>query len=276
MVLFSWRKLIGLALILMIAFPLGAFAAEKKETGHKKSVSRSSAKNKPQKPYRSSKVCNPSVGNSHKKSVQRSAAKNVQRKVNQSRKVCKPLVGNSHKKSVHHSSAKNIQRKSNRSRTDCKLKAKKPKNLAQFSFAKDPKAKGDRPRKVSKPVDKISPPNSVQYSHVKNVQQKKYKPPQVNKPAKYASSPEQMNPDHGSENDVPSSWSTIDKRVEGKINNQEFCTKLTDNVLAAQTANSPDMIKQGYMTKDYPNKNSGYLDKIIMINTPISVASHNN
>ena len=245
MVLFSWRKLIGLALILMIAFPLGAFAAEKKGTGHKKSVSRSSSKNKPQKRYRSSKVC-------------------------------KPSVGKSHQKSVHHSSAKNVQRKVNRSRTDCKLKAKNPKNLAQFSFAKNPKAKGDRPRKVSKPVDEISPPNSVQYSHAKNVQQKSYRSSQVNKPAGYASSPERMTPDHGSENDVPSSWSTIDKRPEGKSNNQEFCTKLTDNVLAEQTVNSPGIIQQGHITKNYPNNNnSGYLDKIIMINTPVSVASYN-
>jgi hypothetical protein len=44
MVLFSWREFIGLALILMMAFPLVAFAAEKKGTGYKKSVSRSSSK----------------------------------------------------------------------------------------------------------------------------------------------------------------------------------------------------------------------------------------
>jgi hypothetical protein len=244
MVLFNWRKLIGLALIFMVAFPLVAFAAEKKGTGHKKSVSCSSPKNTPPKRYRSPKVCNPSVGISRKKSV-------------------------------HQSSVKNVQRKGNRSRNDCKLKAKNSKNLAQFSFAKNPEAKGDRLRKVSKPVDEISPPNSVQYRHVKNVQQKSYRPSQVNKPAGYASRPERMTPDHGSENDVPPIWSTIDKRPEGKINNQEFCTKLTDNVLAEQTVNSPDIIQQGHITKDYPNNNSGYLDKVIMINTPISVASYN-
>ena len=244
MVLFSWRKFIGLALILMMAFPLVAFAAEKKGTGHKKSVSRSSSKTMPQKRYRSPKVV-------------------------------KPSVGISRKKSVHHSSVKNVQRKGNRSQNDCKLKAKNPKNLAQFSFAKNSKAKGDRPRKVSKPVDEISPPNSVQYSPAKNVQQKNYRPSQVNKPAGYASSPERMTPNHGSENDVPSIWSTIDKRPEGKRNNQEFSTKLTDNVLAEQTVNSPDTIQQGHITKDYSNKNSGYLDKIIMVNTPISVASYN-
>lgn len=243
MVLFNWRKFIGLALSFMIAFPLVAFAAQKKGTGHKKSVSRSSSKNTPQKRYRSPKVC-------------------------------KPSVGISHKKSVHPSSVKNVQRKGNRSRNDCKLKAKNSKNLVQFSSAKNPKAKGDRPRKVSKPVDEISPPNSVQYSHVKNVQQKSYRPSQVNKPAGYASRPERMTPDHGSENDVPSIWSTRDKQPEGKINNQEFGTKLTDNVLAEQTVNSPERTQQDHITKDYSN-NSGYLDKIIMVNTPISVASYN-
>jgi len=244
MVLFNWRKFIGLALILMMAFPLAAFAAEKKGTGRKKSVSRSSSKTIPQKRYRSPKVVKPSVGISRKKSVQ-------------------------------HSSVKNVQRKGNQSRTASKLKAKNPKNIAQFRLAKNPQAKGDRPQKVSKPVDEISPPNPTQYSHVKNVQQKNYPPSRVNKPAGYASRPERMTPDHGSENEVPSIWSTTDKRAEGKINNQEFSTKLTDNVLAEQTVNSPEVIQAGHITKDYPNKNSGYLDKIIMINTPISVTSYN-
>jgi hypothetical protein len=245
MVLFNWRKFIGLALILLMAFPLAAFAAEKKGTGPKKSVSRSSSKTIPQKRYRSPKVV-------------------------------KPSAGISHKKSVHRSSVKNVQRKDNRSRTDRKLKAKNPKNIAQVRLAKNPKAKGDRPRKVTKPVDEISPPNPVQYNHAKNVQPKNYPPSQVNKPAAYASRPERMTPDHGSENNVPSIWSTTDKRPEGKINHQEFSTKLTDNVLAEQTVNSPDIIQAGHITKDYPNKNSGNLDKIIMINTPISVTSYNN
>ena len=244
MVLFNWRKLIGLALILMIAFPLVAFAAEKKGTGHKKSVSRSSSKTMPQKRYRSPKVV-------------------------------KPSGGISHKKSVHHISVTNVQRKGNRSRNDGKLKAKNPKNLAQFSSTKNSKEKSDRPRKVFKPVDEISPPNPVQYSHAKNVQPKNYPPSQVNKPAGYASRPERMTPDHGSENEATSIWSTTDTRPEGQINHQELSTKLTDNVLAEQTVNSPDTIQQGHITKDYSNKNSGYLDKIIMVNTPISVASYN-
>ena len=245
MVLFSWRKLIGLALILMIAFPLVAFGAKKKGTGHKKSVSRSSPKNMPQKRYRSPKVCKPSV------------------------------VRISRKKSVQHSSVKNVQRKGDRSRNACKLKAKNPKVLPHFSSAKNSQAKGDRPRKVSKPVEGISHPNSVHYSSAKNVQQKSYQPTQVNKAVGYASNAEQMTPNHRSENDVPSIWSTVDNNPEGTINNQEFCTKLNDKVLAEQTINSPDMIQQGNIARDYPNKNGGYLDKIIMINTSTSVASYN-
>ena len=244
MVLFNWRKFIGLALILMIAFPLVAFAAEKKGTGHKKSVSRSSSKAMPQKGYRSPKVC-------------------------------KPSVGISHKKSVHHISVTNVQRKGNRSRNDGKLKAKNPKNLAQFSSAKNSKAKGDRPRKVSKPVDEISPPNSVQYSPAKNVQQKSYRPSQVNKPAGYASSPERMTPNHGFGNNVAPIWSTSDKNPEGKINNQEICTSLNNDDLAKQTANSPEIMQQDHIIKGYPYKSGEHLNNIIMITTPMSINSNN-
>ena len=239
MILFNRRKLIGLALILMIAFPSVAFVTEKKGAGHKNSVSRSSAKNMPQKRYRSPKVC-------------------------------KPLMKISHKNSVHHSSVKNVQQKGDRSQNDCKLKAKNPKNLAQFSSNKNYKGKGNRAKEVYKPVDEISPPNLVRYSPIKNSQQKDYRPSQVSRPAGYAPSAERMPPNHGSGNDVAAIWSTIDKNPEDKSNNREFFTHLNNNDLAEQTINSPDITQQDHITKDGPKKNGESLDKIIRITTPIA------
>jgi hypothetical protein len=244
MVLFNRWKFIGLALILMIAFPLIAFAAEKKGTGNKKSIYRSSAKNIHQKNYRSPKVC-------------------------------KPLNRISDKSSVHRSSVKNVPQKGDQSRNVCKLKTKNPKNLAQFSSTKNYKEKSDRPRKVFKPVDEISPPNVVQYSPAKNAQQKNYPPSQISKPAGYASSAERVIPDHGSGNDVATIWSTIDKNPEGKINNQEFCTYLTNNDLAEQTINSPDIKQQDHITKENLKKNGEVLDKIVRITTPIAGGFNN-
>jgi hypothetical protein len=244
MVLFNGRKLIGLALILMIAFPPVAFATEKKGAGHKNSVSRSSAKNMPQKHDRSPKVCKP--------------------------------LKISHKNSVHHSSIKNVQQKGDRSRNDCKLKAKNPKNLAQFSSNKNYKGKGDRPKKVYKPVDEIRSPNLVQYSPTKNSQQKGYRPSLVSKPARYVSSAERMTPDHGSGNDVAAIKSTIGNNSEGKSNNQEFFTILNNNDLAEQTiSNSPDIKQQGHITKDGPEKNGEVLANIIRITTPIADGINN-
>jgi hypothetical protein len=250
MVLFYGRKLIGLALILLIAFPLGAFAAEKKGTDHKKSVSRSSSKNMPQKRYRAAKVS-------------------------------KPSVGISQKKSVHQSSVKNVQQKKVGSRNDAKLKGKNPKKLAQRSSAKNASAKnakekGDRPPKVvPQPVEEISPPSQVRFSPAKKAQQKNHQPSRVSKPAGYASSADRMTPDHGSGNEVAAIWSSSDKNPETKINNQELYTYLNDNDLAEQNVNSSNIKSQGPTIKDYPIKNAEHLDKIIMITTPISISANN-
>ena len=239
MFLFNRWKLIGLALILMIAFPLVAFAAEKKGTDHKKSVYRSSAKNKHQKNHRSPKVCKPSNRISNKSSVPRSSAKNGSQKSDQFRNVRK-------------------------------LKTKNPKNSAQFSSIKNSQEKNYRPQKVCKPKDEVSPPNLVQHSPAKNTQQKSYRPSQVSRPSGYASSAERTTPDNGSENDVAAIWSTSDKNPEGKINNQEVCTYLNNNDLAEQTINSRDIKQKDRMTNNYSKKDGEVLNNVVRITTPIA------
>jgi hypothetical protein len=239
MFLFNRWKLLALALILMIAFPLVAFAAEKKGTDRKKSVYRSSAKSVPPKNHRSPKVCKPS------------------------NKI-------SNKSSVHRSSAKNVSQKSDQFRNVRKLKTKNPNNSAQFSSMKNSKEKNHRPQEVCKAKDEVSPPNLVQPSPAKNTQQKSYRPSQVSRPLGYTSSPERTNPDKGSENDVAAIWSTSDKNPEGKMNKQELCTYLNNNDLAEQTINSPDTKQKDRITKDYSKKNGEVLNNVVRITTPIA------
>lgn len=174
------------------------------------------------------------------------------------------------KSSVHRSSAKNVSQKSDQFRNVRQLKTKNPKNSAQFSSIKNSKGKEHRPQKVCKPKNEVSPPNLAQYSLAKNAQQKSYRPSQVSRPSGYASRAERATPDHGSGNDVAAIWSTSDKNPEGKINNQALCTDLSNNELAEQTINSPDIKQKDRIDKDYSEKNGEVLNNVVRITTPIA------
>jgi hypothetical protein len=82
-------------------------------------------------------------------------------------------------------------------------------------------------------------------------------------------------PNHGFGNNVASIWSTSDKNPEGKINNQEICTSFNNDDLAKQTANSPEIMQQDHIIKEYPYKSGEHLNNIIMITTPMSINLNN-
>ncbi len=83
-----------------------------------------------------------------------------------------------------------------------------------------------------------------------------------------ASTPERAVPDEGFRVDVGAICSAIDKNPEGKLDKQEFCAYFKDKDMAAQTFDSMDTKKRGYITKEDLLNNQQRYDQVIRLTTP--------